>query len=161
MPTSLRTFLVGIGLSRTVACFTNIVAAITGGEAQFGTGLGDRLGVPNMMIVITDGDDTTGNSYSDIEAASAASGAEIFAVGVGPESDVSPETLFAISYDPDNPGAVFDGANPDPYYSDHVFHTDDFTDLINLVNEIVTAVLGASQTVVTAEGGNGTGGMLY
>ena len=151
------------GLTLCNFCLTNIVAAITGGQAQFDTGLTDRPSVPNMMIVITDGDDTMTpeNTYADIAAASADSNAEIFAVGVGTEAEVSPETLFAISFDPDNPGAVFDDANPDQYYSDHVFQATDFTDLIDIVNDIVAAVLGASQTVVTAEGGTATGGMLY
>ena len=94
-------------------------------------------------------------------AVTAGSGAEIFAVGVGPEGDVSPETLFAISFDPDDPSAVFDSTNPDPYYSDHVFHADNFDDLLSLMQGIVDAVLFASQTVVTAEGGSSTEGILY
>ena len=45
--------------------------------------------------------------------------------------------------------------------SPHVFQADDFAELIAIVNDIVAAVLGASQTVVTAEGGTATGGTLY
>ena len=145
----------GLGL------FTSIVAAIIGGKNHYSTGLGDRAQEPNLMIVITDGDDTVGNSISDIANQSASSGAEIFAVGVGPQDDIDPETLFAISLDPDDPNAVFDDTNLDPYYSDHVFHADDFDDLLNLVQAIVDTVLAASQTVVTAEGGSSTGGTLY
>ncbi|PKB78233.1 MAG: hypothetical protein BZY88_19590 [SAR202 cluster bacterium Io17-Chloro-G9] len=139
----------------------NLVSAfnfVTG--TQFSTGLGDRAEVPNLIIVIVDGSSLPGNSLS-VANASASSGAEVFAVGVGPSVDVDPEALFAISYDPDDPAAVFDTSNPDPYYPDHVFHANDFADLLNLVGGIVEAALLAVQTVVTAEGGSSTGGTLY
>ena len=128
---------------------TNILDGLNGGAAQFSTGLGDRPGVPNLMIMITDGNDNADNTIADIEAASAASGAEIFAVGVG--SDVSTMTVAAIASDPDE---------------DHVFYTDDFEDLLNLVDDIVAAALGGAKLVVTVQGGASeaalaTGGTLY
>ena len=69
--------------------------------------------------------------------------------------------LVAMAYDPDDPNAVLDPTNPDPYYWDHVFHADDFAELLDLVQAIVDAALLAVQTVVTAEGGSSTGGTLY
>ena len=137
----------------------NLVSAfnfVTG--TQFDSGLGDRAAVPNLMIVIVDGSSLPGNSQS-VANASSTSGAEVFAVGVG--VGASGEALFAISYDPDDPSAVFDGTNPDPYYSDHVFHADDFAALLSLIDSIVDAALFAVQTEVTAEGGSSTGGTLY
>ena len=128
---------------------TDIVDGLNGGGAQFSTGLGDRPGVPNLMILITDGNDNAGNTIQDIEDASAASGAEIFAVGVG--SDIGTSTLDAIASDPD---------------SDHVFFTADFSGLLGLVDEIVAAALEAAKQVVTVQGGASeaalaTGGTLY
>ena len=105
-----------------LACGTNIVAGIDGGAAQFDTGLGDRNGIPNLMIFLTDGNDNMGNSISNIEAASSASGAEIFAVGI---DDVNIDTLNAIASEPDE---------------DHVFYADNFEELLDLINDIVTAV---------------------
>ena len=141
----------------------NLVSAInfvTG--TQYDTGLGDRDTapnlVPNLMIVIVDGSSLPGSSQS-VANASAGSGAEVFAVGVG--VGASGEALFAIAYDPDDPNAVFDATNADPYYSDHVFQADDFDVLLTLVQGIVDAALFAVQTVVTAEGGSSTGGTLY
>ena len=127
---------------------------------QYSTGLGDRAEVPNLMIVIADGSSLPGNSQN-LANASSSSGAEVFAIGVGPAAVVDPEALFAIAYDPDDPNAEFDPTNPDPYYSDHVFHADDFDALLGLVGDIVDAALLAVQTVVTAEGGSSTGGTLY
>ena len=129
---------------------------------QYDSGLGDRDTapnlVPNLMIVIVDGSSLPGNSQN-LANASSTSGAEVFAVGVG--LGASGEALFAMAYDPDDPNAVFDANNPDPYYSDHVFHADNFAALLNLVGDIVEAALLAVQTVVTAEGGSSTGGTLY
>jgi hypothetical protein len=102
---------------------TNLVAAITGGAAQFSTGLGDRAEVPNLLVVITDGNDTNGNSDTDIENASLASGAEVFAVGVGTGIDTS--SLNAMATDPD---------------ASHVFTTSNYGDLLALVESIVQAV---------------------
>ena len=115
---------------------TNILDAINGGAAQFSTGLGDRPAVPNLMIIITDGNDNDGNTLQDLADASAASGVEIFAVGVG--SDVSISTLDAIATDPD---------------SDHVFFTDDYADLLSLVDTIVGAALDAAKKVAVSHGG--------
>ena len=53
------------------------------------------------MIVTTDGEDTHGNSDQDIRDATAASGAEIFAVGVGTSIDMP--TLNAIASEPKEP----------------------------------------------------------
>lgn len=101
---------------------TNIVAGIQGGAAQFSTGLGDRAEVPNLLVLITDGNDTSGNSDQDIADASDASGAEVFAVGVG---SVDIATLNAAASDPD---------------VDHVFQANDFTELLTLIDAIVQAV---------------------
>ncbi|MEE8159979.1 MAG: VWA domain-containing protein [Dehalococcoidia bacterium] len=127
---------------------TNIVLGLDGGGDQFATGLGDRPGVPNLMIFITDGNDTNGNSITDIENASANSGAEVFAVGVG--SGVSAATIDAIASDPDG---------------DHVF-TSEFSELLDLIDAIVAAALESAKQVFTVEGGAGagasvSGGTLY
>jgi hypothetical protein len=93
---------------------TNIVVGLQGGAAQFQTGLGDRVGpsneVPNIIIFITDGDDTEGNSVFDIAEASTNTGAEVFAVGIGSEANLL--TLNAIASEPDI-GHVFTAANFD------------------------------------------------
>ncbi len=128
---------------------TNILDAVNGGAAQFSTGLGDRPAVPNLMIIITDGNDNAGNTLQHLADASAASGAEIFAVGVG--SDVSTSTLDAIATDPD---------------SDHVFFTHDFEGLLSLVDAIVEATLDAAKKVAVSHGGGSPGssvsaGTLY
>ncbi len=135
---------------------TNIVNGILSAQNQFSTGLGDREAVPNIIIFFTDGNDNpssgeVGNDTSDIAAASAGSGAEVFAVGVGTGDQVSPATLFAIAFDPDDPSAVFDSGNPDPYYSDHVFQADDFTGLIDLASAIVAAVQEAAGIIYDIE----------
>ena len=115
---------------------TNIVVGLLGGAAQFATGLGDRPEIPNLMIFVTDGSDTAGNSLADIAAASAASGAEVFAVGVG--SGVSASTLDAIATDPD---------------ADHVFTTEDYSELLDLVSDIVAAAFDASKLGIRVSGG--------
>ena len=130
---------------------TNIVNGILSAQNQFSTGLGDREAVPNIIIFFTDGNDNVGNDTSDIAAASAGSGAEVFAVGVGTGAHVSPATLFDIAFDPDDPSAVFDSGNPDPYYSDHVFQADDFTGLIDLASAIVAAVQEAAGIIYDIE----------
>ena len=79
------------------------------------------------MVFITDGDDSTGNSDQDIADSSLASGAEVFAVGVG--SSVNASTLNAIASEPD---------------LDHVFTADNFQDLLTLIDGIVQAVNAAS-----------------
>ncbi len=89
-----------------------------------------------MMIIITDGNDNQDNTLQDLADASAASGAEIFAVGVG--SDVSASTLDAIATDPD---------------SDHVFFTDDYAALLSLVDAIVEATLDAAKKITVSHGG--------
>ena len=103
---------------------TSMLAAINGGVAQFSTGLGDRPEIPNLLIVITDGDDSVGNSGFDIRAAEEASGAEVFAVGVGTEHDIKENTLNDVSGEPN---------------ADHVFRATDYADLINIIDAIVAS----------------------
>ena len=100
-----------------------IVSGINGGASQFNTGLGDRINAPNIMIMITDGDNAPGNSEVAIANASANSGAEIFAIGVG--SSVSMDTLNAIASEPD---------------ADHVFTTSDYSALLGIIDDLMTAV---------------------
>ena len=103
--------------------------------------------MPNLIIFITDGNDTLGNSLTDIENASLNTGAEVFAVGVG--SDVSAATLDAIATDPD---------------SGHVF-TSDFSGLLDIADDIVEATLEAVGRVpYQVEGGAASsvfGGTFY
>ena len=110
---------------------TNIVAGLNAGAAQYATGLGDRVDppypVPNLMIFITDGNDNEGNLLPAIETASLATGAEVFAIGVG--SGVSSATLDAIATDPN---------------LTHVFDVDDFDELLDIIDSIVAAVLGSA-----------------
>ena len=116
---------------------TNIVGALEVGSAQFANGIGDRPEAPNLMMVITDGNDTIereGEAEEDlgalplIRAAAESSGAEVFAIGVG--SNVSFETLDAIAYDPDSP---LDDTG-------HVFSVNDFAALLTIIDELVAAV---------------------
>ena len=100
---------------------TNIVAGLEGAAAQFPTGQGDRA-VPNVIIFITDGNDNSGggdeddgNTIADIAAASAATGADVYAIGVG--NGVSQGTLNAIG-------------------PEGTFSADDFNDLIDLIEDI-------------------------
>ena len=116
-------------------------------NAHYASGLGDRPEMPNLMILVTDGLDTV-NTLADIQAACLASGAEIFAVGVG---SVDVDTLNAIACNPS---------------AGHVFYTSDFGGLLALVNDIVSANLVAAKTVARAEGGASSGssvsgGALY
>ncbi len=64
---------------------TNIVGGLQGGALQFITGLGDRSEVPNKIIFITDGKDSSDsdNKRKEIADASQLTGAEVFAIGVG------------------------------------------------------------------------------
>ncbi|MDA1188765.1 MAG: VWA domain-containing protein [Chloroflexi bacterium] len=107
-------FLLGLG--------TNIVLGINGGGAQFASGLGDRPEIPNLILFMTDGDDSEGNTLIDIANAEDASGAEIFVVGI---DQVFTDTLNAIASEPDQ---------------DHVFYVSNFEDLLDLIEEIVDAV---------------------
>lgn len=110
---------------------TNLVVALNGAAAQFATGLGDRIDppypVPNLLLLITDGEDTEGNTDAQIENASIATGAEVFAVGVG--SDIDMDTINAIATDPDG---------------DHAFTAADFSGLLAMIDDIATAVYEAS-----------------
>lgn len=128
------------GISWCWFCFyeTDIVSGIDAGAAQFASGLGDRVDppdpftVPNLMVFITDGNDNQGNSLADIENASLASGAEIFAIGVG--SDVNLSTIDAIATDPN---------------LDHAFTAADFATLLGIITNITLAVYNAAGTLFT------------
>ena len=131
---------------------TNIVAGLLGGLDQLSTGLGDRPEVSNVLIFITDGNDNYLNTVEDIALATETSGAEIFAIGIGPNVDLA--TLYAIAYDP----APEDAGNPDAGY---VYHTEDFVELLLIIDELVEAVIGSAATAsiyviesVTANGSN-------
>ena len=108
-----------------LASGTNIVAGLDGSSLQFATGQGDRVD-PNVVIFITDGDDTFGNSDAVIATASAATGAEVFAIGVG---SVSQSTIDAIASNPNN---------------EHAFPVANFLGLIDLIEGI-----GASRDQIT------------
>ena len=82
----------------------DLVSGINGGTAQFGSGLVDRSGASNVMILITDGEDTHGITSNDLEKAVLGSGSEVFTVGVG---GVPPETLDAIASHPDSTYRLF------------------------------------------------------
>jgi len=100
---------------------TNIVAGLAGGAAQYPSGPGDRSNAPKQIFFITDGDDTRGNYDADIALASLATGAEVFAIGVG---SVRQSTLDAIATDPDEK---------------HSFLVSDFAALIPLVKNLAAA----------------------
>ena len=114
-----------------LASGTNLVAALNASGPQFATGLGDRVDppypVPNLLIVITDGNDSVGNSDSDIQNASIATGAEVFAVGVG--TDIEADTINAIASDPD---------------IDHAFTAINYVALLGIINDIFAAVYAAA-----------------
>ncbi|MBM3944082.1 MAG: VWA domain-containing protein [SAR202 cluster bacterium] len=95
------------------------------GQVLITYGSGDRPEIPNLMVVLTDGDDSTGNTLTQIENASAASGARIFAVGI---DDISAASLNAIASEPDE---------------EHVFYVSDFQALLDIIDEIVRAVTSA------------------
>ena len=103
----------------------DIVAALNGGAAQFSTGLGDRLNIPNVMVLILDDDDTKGNTDADIANASAATGAEVFVVGVGA---IATTTMDAIASEPDN---------------EHKWYSNNYAGLLALVDTIADGVKAA------------------
>ena len=133
----------GLGL-----CITDIVAGLEGAAAQFSTGLGDRPEAPNKIIFITDGNDTARNcppveepeegeepeepdfedcvpnSNATIALASLATGAEVFAVGVG--NGVSQSTLDAIATEPN---------------AQYRFSVSNFDALIDLLPEVLEAAM--------------------
>ena len=98
---------------------TNIVKGIKCGVEQYQTGLGDRDFAPNVMIFMTDGEDTLGNGPADIQAEVAAwvdadQLDAVFAIGIGvayeggyPEIDSCTD-----AWDNDNDGDV-DAADAD------------------------------------------------
>ncbi len=135
---------------------TNIVEGIVGGADQLSTGLGDRPGVANILIFITDGDDKYYHTPNDISSAAEASGAEIFAIGVG--SNINMDTLYAIAYDP----FPDDALDPD---AGHVYHTDDFDDLQLIIDELVEEILVAAATasiyVIESVSANGSDIRVY
>ncbi len=118
---------------------TNILAAVQGGGGQFTNAVTDRP-APNVIIVITDGNDSTGHSDATIAAAAAATGATVIAVGVGDE--VSLSTLIAIAH-PDDAS---------------VFSTETFNPgLLGLVNALAAA---ACAEAIPTSGGTALAGFL-
>lgn len=117
---------------------TNQVKALQGGAAAFASGLGDRVAPPfqvqNLIIVMTDGDDSKGNSDATIEAASLATNATVFAIGVGNSSEVSQSTIDAIASSPD---------------AEHSFTSDTFPELLAQMEAIRDAIYGAAGTLFT------------
>ncbi len=111
---------------------TNIVAGLKGGGAQFGMGPGDR-DAPNKIIFITDGNDTWNNSDDAIALASLATGAEVYAIGVG---DVAQSTVNAIATNP----------NGDPD-EEHAFLVGDFAGLKALVQKIAASFTAGTTLV--------------
>ena len=125
-------------------CRTDIVAGLEGAAAQLSTGLGDRPEAPNKIIFITDGNDTAlncppveegeeeepdfedcvPNSNATIALASLATGAEVFAVGVG--NGVSQSTLDAIATEPN---------------AQYRFSVSNFNALIDLLPEVLEAAM--------------------
>ena len=132
-----------------LASGTDIVAGLQGGAATYATGLGDRVNppdpftAPNLMVFITDGNDSAGHGINEIIAESAATGAEVFAVGVG--NGVNNATINAIATQPSNT---------------HAFYTTDFPDLLNKIDNIVAAVFGAADVgtlfIITSVSSDGT-----
>ena len=138
---------------------TNIMAGILGGVDQLSTGLEDRPEVSKVLIFITDGNDTNDSDgkVEEIALFAETSGAEIFAIGVG--SNVSPETLCAIAYDPEPADA--EPADADCPYTGHVYHLDDFVELLLIIDGLVEEVIGSAATAsiyviesTTASGSN-------
>jgi len=121
---------------------TSILSGINGSGAAFATGLGDREGVPNIVIFITDGNDSNESGYSNIQNAAESSGTEIFTIGVG--DDVSWETLYAIAYDPDPSDQ--DPSHPDYPDAGHVFHTDDYQGLEDVIAQLIEGIEGAASS---------------
>ncbi len=119
---------------------TNLVVGLTGANAQFATGLGDRPTVPNLIIMITDGDDTAGNSNATIAAASLATGAEVFAVGVGDEIQTASLNAIATDGIPTDPG--YNPADPN---AGHRFYASDFSGLLSIIDGLTTAVIESMQ----------------
>ncbi|MCH8745150.1 MAG: VWA domain-containing protein, partial [Chloroflexi bacterium] len=106
---------------------TDIVAGLNAAGAQFDTGLGDRVDppypVPNLVVVITDGDDTAGNGNAAINAASDAAAYKVFAIGVG--DDIGSGTINAIASEAT---------------SRYSFNTSSYSGLMAIVNEVFTSV---------------------
>ena len=107
---------------------TNILKGIRCGVEQYENPLGsDRPDIPNVMILITDGEDTTqpnqdGNSPQDFIAevnrwVDEGRLDEVFAVGIGPAEEVgypNPNTIDSCTDGIDNGGDGFtDAADPD------------------------------------------------
>jgi len=205
---------------------TNIVKGIRCGVGQYENPLGsDRPNIPNVMILVTDGQDTAGNGPQHFMAEVdkwVAEGRldEVFAVGIGSAAEVGypdPNTIdscndgidnggdgFTDGDDPDCPGAedgfpnfppstctdgidndgdgnkdgqdhdcslnlnaiALDPAVPDfnldpvsgdaivpdpanPYAWDHVFHAQDFEELLDIIGNIVEAVKQAGAVFET------------
>jgi hypothetical protein len=125
---------------------TNLANALNGAAEQFDTGLGDRVDDPpvdNIIVVITDGNDSTGNGIDQIIAASTATGAVVFAIGVG--NEISNGTLNAISTQP---------------ASEHSLRSTNYEDLNDIIDEIVAAIYSKTSMgtlfIITSVGSDGT-----
>ena len=94
-------------------------AAIT---TQFGPGTGDRPNVPNYIIILTDG---------------AASYDRSIVLNAVRKAESAGFTIFAIGYGPADRNVLTDltGGN-----SDQVFHTQDYQDLVRMIETIVHLV---------------------
>jgi hypothetical protein len=132
---------------------TDIVAGLAGAAAQFATGLGDRASESNLIVMITDGDDSAGNSLEAIAAASLATGAEVFVVGVGDGIDISTLNAIATDDDPADPDY-----NPADVNAGHRFYTSDFSGLFAIIDGLAEAVIASAQNrlirIVSQAGGN-------
>ena len=119
---------------------TNFVTALNASGVHFATGLGDRVDppfpVPNLVVVITDGDDDAGNGNNDIKDASNHTGAEVFVVGVG--GNISSGTRNSIASEAT---------------SQYRFTATDYSDLLIIINDVFSSVSGSSAvgTLITIE----------
>lgn len=122
---------------------SNMVQGLNGAANQFNTGLGDRADVPNIILFITDGDDVAESQRQAVANASASTGAEVFAVGVG--STITVPTLDAIATDDDPSDPDYNPADPNAM---HRFYTSDFSGLYALIDGIVEAIYKAARNRV-------------
>ncbi len=121
---------------------SNMVAGINGGSSQFTSGLGDRPGAPNILIVITDANETTGKTETQITTASDnANAVRIIAVDV--ENDPTDPTLISIAK---------------PHLSSNVFSATSLANLIALADDIAFAACVIPSVTVTFDINGGDGG---
>ncbi len=112
---------------------SNMVAGINGGSLQFATGLGDRAGAPNILIVITDANETTGKTETQITTASDnANAVRIIAVDV--ENDPTDPTLISIAK---------------PHVATNVFSATSLANLITLADDIAAVACAPTTATLT------------